>query len=67
VAPRAPYLRAGLAIELNEHLAPIVRLGLERQLDHDTIALKHVVLHAVTHFEGAPELHIAQRPCQRLH
>ena len=30
VAPRAPYGVAGFAIELNENLAPVLRLGLER-------------------------------------
>jgi hypothetical protein len=28
-------------------------IGLERQLDHDALALKHVIKHAVTQTQGA--------------
>jgi hypothetical protein len=70
VVPRAPD-RVGLRSELDLNLAPVHRLGLERQLEHDAIALKHVVVHVVTHVEGALLLHQAELPEQhrvaRLH
>jgi hypothetical protein len=61
VAPRAPDRLAWFTIELNENLAPVVRLRLERQLEHDALASKHVVVNVVTQLEDAPNLHLVLR------